>query len=217
MKTLQKMGGIAALLMAAAYVAMMLIFIVVLNYATITDPAQKIAMLVDQPDMFFLSNLFGYVLFGVLLVVLCLALYDRLKTDSTGLVQVAVAIGIIWAGSLVASGMVANAAIAPTVALYASDPALAANNWSLIESISGGLGNANGEILGGAFTLIISWAAFKSGKLPKALNVLGLVLGLVGIISLAPILNSLAMLFGVLQIVWFAWLGTVLLRKHPAS
>jgi hypothetical protein len=167
--------------------------------------------------MFFLSNLFGYVLFGVLLVVLCLALYDRLKTDSTGLVQVAVAIGIIWAGSLVASGMVANAAIAPTVALYASDPALAANNWSLIESISGGLGNANGEILGGAFTLIISWAAFKSGKLPKALNVLGLVLGLVGIISLAPILNSLAMLFGVLQIVWFAWLGIVLLRKHPAS
>ena len=79
MKTLQKMGGIAALLMAAAYVAMMLIFIVVLNYATITDPAQKIAMLVDQPDMFFLSNLFGYVLFGVLLGVLCLALYDRLN------------------------------------------------------------------------------------------------------------------------------------------
>lgn len=217
MKTLQKMGGFAALLMAAAYVAMMLIFIVVLNYASITDPAQKMALLVNQPNMFFLSNLFGYVLFGVLLIVLCMALHDRLKGDSNGMVQVAVVVGIIWAGSLVASGMVANAAIAPTVALYASDPALAANNWSLIEMISGGLGNANGEILGGILTLLISLAGLNSGKLPKALNILGLLTGLVGIVSLAPMLNSLAMIFGVLQIVWFVWLGIILLRKNPTQ
>ncbi len=214
MKNLQKMGGFAALLMAAAYVVMMLIFIVVLQYQTITDPAQKIALVVDQPNMFFLTNIFGYVFFGVFLVVLCLALYDRLKENSTGLVSVALAVGIIWAGSLVASGMVANAAIAPTIALYTSDPALAANNWSLIETIAGGLGNANGEILGGVFTLLISWAALKSGKLPKALNVLGLLVGLVGIVSLAPMLNNLAMLFGVLQIVWFAWLGIILLSQQ---
>lgn len=217
MKTLQKMGGFAALLMAAAYVAMMLIFVVVLDYATITDPAQKMALLVEQSNMFFLSNLFGYVLFGVLLVVLCLALYDRLKGASNGMVQVAVVVGIIWAGSLVASGMVANAAFAPTIALYASDPALAANNWSLIESISGGLGNANGEILGGILTFLISLAGLKSGKLPKVLNILGLLTGLVGIVSLAPMLNNLAMLFGVLQIVWFIWLGIVLLRKNTAA
>ncbi|HCS40802.1 MAG TPA: hypothetical protein DIW44_14625 [Anaerolineaceae bacterium] len=214
MKNLQKMGGFAALLMAAAYVVMMLIFIVVLQYQTITDPAQKIALVVDQPNMFFLTNIFGYVFFGVLLVVLCLALYDRLKENSTGLVSIALAVGIIWAGSLVASGMVANAAVAPTIALYTSDPALAANNWSLIETIAGGLGNANGEILGGVFTLLISWAALKSGKLPKALNVLGLLVGLVGIVSLAPMLNNLAMLFGVLQIVWFAWLGIILLSQQ---
>ncbi|MHB8087857.1 MAG: hypothetical protein ACYDH2_06360 [Anaerolineaceae bacterium] len=214
MKNLQKMGGFAALLMAAAYVVMMLIFIVVLQYQTITDPAQKIALVVDQPNMFFLTNIFGYVFFGVFLVVLCLALYDRLKENSTGLVSVALAVGIIWAGSLVASGMVANAAIAPTIALYTSDPALAANNWSLIETIAGGLGNANGEILGGVFTLLISWAALKSGKLPKALNVLGLLVGLVGIVSLAPMLNNLAMLFGVLQIVWFACLGIILLSQQ---
>ena len=217
MKNLQKMGGFAALLMAAAYVAMMLIFIVVLNYATIVDPTQKIALLVEQPNMFFLSNVFGYVLFGLMLVVLCLALYDRLKDGTAGLIQVAVAIGIIWAGSLIASGMVANAAIAPTIALYASDPALAANNWSLIESISGGLGNANGEILGGVLTLLVSLAALKSGKLPKSINVLGLLMGVVGIISLVPMLNNLAMVFGLMQIVWFIWLGIILLRKNPAA
>ncbi|MBA3072172.1 MAG: hypothetical protein FP831_01090, partial [Anaerolineae bacterium] len=60
MKNLQKMGGFAALLMAAAYVVMMLIFIVILKYQTITDPAQKMALVVDQPNMIFLSNIFGY-------------------------------------------------------------------------------------------------------------------------------------------------------------
>lgn len=213
MKNLQKMGGFAALLMAAAYVAMMLIFVVVLKYATITDPAQKLALLTAQPNMFFLTNILGYVFFGVFLVVLSLALYERLKDGSTGMLLVGVVLGIIWAGSLVASGMVMNAAIAPTVALYGNDPALAANNWSLVETLSGGLGNANGEILGGLFTLLISWAALKSGKLPKALSILGLLVGVVGIVSLAPMLNSLAMLFGVLQIVWFIWLGIILLSQ----
>lgn len=215
MKNLQKMGGFSALLMGAAYVVMMLIFIVVLKYPTLTDPAQKMALVIEQPNMFFLTNILGYVFFGVFLVVLTLALYERLKNGSTSMIQVAVALGLIWAGSLVASGMVMNAGIAPTVALYASDPALATNNWSLIETISGGLGNANGEILGGLFTLLISWAALKSGKLPKALNILGLLLGVVGLVSLAPMLNSLAMVFGVLQIVWFIWLGIILLRKNP--
>ncbi len=213
MKNLQKMGGFAALLMAAAYVAMMLIFIVVLKYVTIVDPTQKIALLVEQPNMFFLTNILGYVFFGVFLVVLSLALYERLKDGSTGMLLVGVVLGIIWAGSLVASGMVMNAAIAPTVALYGSDPALAANNWSLVETLSGGLGNANGEIMGGLFTLLVSWAALKSGKLPKVLNILGLLVGVVGIVSLAPMLNSLAMVFGVLQIVWFIWLGIILLSQ----
>ncbi len=213
MKTLQKMGGVSALLMAAAYAVIMLIFIVVLNYPSITDPMQKMALVAAQPNMIFLTNLLGYVLFGAFLVVLCLALFDRLKEGSTGMLQVAVVLGIIWGASLVASGMVSNAAINPTVALYASDPALAANNWSLIETISGGLGNANGEILGGLFTLLVSWAALRSGNLPKVLNILGLVVGVVGIVSLAPMLNSLAMVFGVLQIVWFVWLGIVLVSQ----
>ena len=213
MKTLQKMGGVSALLMAAAYAVIMLIFIVVLNYPSITDPMQKMALVAAQPNMIFLTNILGYVLFGVLLVVLSLALHDRLKESSTGMLQVAVVLGIIWAASLVASGMVSNAAIAPSVALYASDPAMAANNWSLIETISGGLGNANGEILGGLFTLLISWAALRSGKLPRVLNIIGLLVGAVGIVSLAPMLNSLAMVFGVLQIVWFVWLGVVLLSQ----
>ena len=63
-----------------------------------------------------------YVFFGFALVVLLLALYDRLKSGAPALMQVATAIGIIWAGSLIASGMVANAGLATVVSIYAQRP-----------------------------------------------------------------------------------------------
>ena len=127
MKTLQKFGGFAALYMAVAYLIGMVLFLVVLDYPSITDPAQKVALLVEKQMVIFSTNLLMYVFFGVFLIVLSLALYDRLKSGAPAIMQVATAIGIIWAGSLIASGMVSNAGIDPVVALYAQDPAQAAS------------------------------------------------------------------------------------------
>ncbi len=120
-----------------------------LDYPSITDPAQKAALLVEMQTVTFAANLLMYVFFGVALIVLALALHDRLRAGAPALMPVATALGIIWAGSLVASGMVANAGIAPTVALYAQDPAQASLTWQGIETVASGLGNGNGEILGG--------------------------------------------------------------------
>ena len=186
MKTLQKFGGFAALYLAVAYLIGMVLFLVVLDYPSITDPAQKVALLVEKQMVIFSTNLLMYVFFGVFLIVLSLALYDRLKSGAPAIMQVATAIGIIWAGSLIASGMVSNAGIAPVVALYAKDPAQAALTWQGIESVANGLGNGNGEILGGLWTLLVSLAALRAGGLPKGLNILGLLVGAVGIISTYP-------------------------------
>ena len=215
MKALQKSGGFAALYMAVAYLIGMITFIVILDYVSMTDPAQKVALLVDKQMVTFLTNLLMYVFFGVFLIVLSLALYDRLKPGAPALMQVATALGIIWAGSLIAGGMVANAGIAPVVALYAQDPAQAALTWQGIEAVANGLGNANGEILGGLWTLLVSLAALRAGGLPKGLNLLGLVVGAVGIISIIPGLTDLLTgVFGLSQIIWFVWLGIVLLRSN---
>jgi hypothetical protein len=218
MKTLQKYGSFAALYMAAAYLIGMIIFIAVLDYASITDPAQKMALLIDKQLVIFSTNLLMYVFFGIFLTVLSLALYDRLKPGAPAIMQVATAIGIIWAGSLVASGMVANAGIAPVVALYAKDPAQAALTWQGIESVANGLGNANGEILGGVWVLLVSLAALRAGGLPKGLNILGLLVGAAGILSLLPGLTEmLTSVFGLTQMLWYIWLGIVLLRSNPSA
>jgi hypothetical protein len=165
----------------------------------------------------FSTNLLMYVFFGVFLIVLSLALYDRLKSGAPAIMQVATAIGIIWAGSLIASGMVSNAGISPVVALYAKDPAQAALTWQVIESVASGLGNGNGEILGGLLTLLVSLAALRTGGLPKGLNILGLLVGAVGIITILPGLTDLVGVFGLSQLIWFVWLGIVLLRSNPGK
>jgi hypothetical protein len=218
MKTLQKFGGFAALYMAASHLIGMVIFLAILDVLSITDPAQKVALLVEKQMVIFSTNLLMYVFFSFFLIVLSLALYDRLKSRAPAIMQVATAIGIIWAGSLIASGMVANAGIAPVVALYAKDPAQAALTWQGIESVAVGLGNANGEILGGLLTLLVSLAALRAGGLPRGLNILGLLVGTVGIISLIPGLTDLMIgVFGLGQIFWFVWLGITLLRSNPGK
>ena len=217
MKSIQKFGGFSALYLAVAYLIGMVIFLVILDYPSITDPAQKVAVLVEMQMVTFSTNLLMYVFFGIFLIVLSLALYDQLKAGAAAIMQVATVLGIIWAGSLVASGMVANAGIAPVVALYANDPAQAALTWQGIESVANGLGNGNGEILGGLWALLISLAALRSGKYPKGLNILGLSVGGVGIISLIPGLTEIMVgIFGLSQIIWFVWLGIVLLPSNSS-
>jgi len=213
MKTWQKSGGLAALYLAVAYLIGMAIFLVVLDYPSISDPVQKVALLVEMPAVTFATNLLMYVFFGVGLTILALALYQRLQAGAPALMQVATALGIIWAGSLIASGMVANAGIAPAVALYAHDPAQAALAWQGIETVASGLGNGNGEILGGLWVLLVSLAALRTGGLPKGLNILGLLVGAVGIVSLIPGLTDLVGAFGLGQVIWFIWLAIVLLRS----
>lgn len=214
MKTLQKLGGFAALYMTTAHLIGIVIFLVVLDYLSITDPVQKVALNVDKQTVVFSTNLLMYVFFGFALITLSLALYDYLKSNAPALMQVATVIGIIWAGSLIASGMIANAGLAMIVPLYAQDPSQAALTWQGIETVTNGLGNANGEILGGFWTLLISLAALRTGGLPKGMSILGLFVGAVGIVTIVPALNALTGIFGLGQIVWFIWLGIVLLRNN---
>ncbi len=217
MITLQKSGAFAAFYLAVAYLIGIVLFLVVLDYPGITDPAQKVALLFEQQAVIFWTNLLMYVFFGLVLVVLSLALYDRLKAGAPALAQVATVVAVIWAGSLVASGMVANAGIAPVLALYAQDPVQAALTWQGFEAVASGLGNGNGEILGGVWALLVSLAALWGGGLPKALNFLGLLVGSVGIVSIFPGLADLVGLFGLSQMIWFIGVGIILLRRQPVQ
>ena len=213
MKKLQKMGGIAALYEAGAYLLGFALWIGVLGYSSDLIPAQKVASFVENLNLWYFLNLVVYIVAGLFLVVLALALNDRLNTGSPAIMQIATAIGLIWAGVVVASGMIANIGIESVVNLNATDPAQAASLWAAVDLVRDGLGGGN-EILGGVWILLVSWAALRSGGFSKVLNYLGFVVGVAGILSAVPALRELASVFGLTQIIWFIWMGIALLNSE---
>jgi hypothetical protein len=213
MNNLQRMGGIAALYAGVAYIVGMIGFLLVVGWPD--DPVQQVAVLVDNQVSLHVLYLIVYQVLAVFLVVLTLALYERLKADSHAMAQTATAIGIIWATAVVASGMIFNIGMDNVADLYGKDPAQATTVWLVIESVSNAIGGGN-EILGGLWMLLISWAALRAGGLPKALNYLGIVIGTAGILSALPGLGDVGLIFGLVQIAWFVWVGIVLLRGSPS-
>ena len=208
----QSVGGFAALYLAMAYVVAMPYFLVFVKYQDVVDPAEKVALLVGNHGSMQAMHLITYVIFGIVLAILVLALYERLRGGSPLLTQAATAVGLIWAFVLVASGMIFNAGMAAVVGLHGTSPAQAVSAWQAIEPVTEGLGGSGGELLGGLWVLLVSVAALRTRGLPKVLNWLGVVIGSAGILSVVPVLKDLGYVFGLLQIAWFAWLGIVMLR-----
>ena len=194
----------------------MVFYLLVVDYVSVVDPVQKVALLADNLVGMYISNQLIYVVFGIILVALALALYDRLKAGSTAMVQTATVFGLFWAVLLIGAGMVFPIGMDTVFDLYSTDPAQAAMVWLAIESVHQGLGGAN-EIVGGLWVLLISWAALREGGLPRALNYLGVVIGVGGLLMFVPTLEVIGPIFGLGIIVWFVWLGIVMLRSKPSA
>lgn len=213
MKTLQKPGGIAALYMAVAYIVAIPYFLVVVNYPAVVDPTEKVILLRDNYTSMFAMHVIVYEFVALGLVVLGLALYHRLKVGTPMMAQVSTAIALIWACLLLASSMVFNYGMEAVVGLYAIDPPQAVWTWQVLETVAQGVGGAGGELLGGLWVLLVSWSASRTNALPKPLNWLGFVIAAAGLVSVVPSLADAGIVFGLLHIVWFLWLGIVLLRS----
>lgn len=213
MKDSQKMGGVAALIEAATFVVGFALAATLLAPYTTgnPDPGESVAFLADNQTIMYVWTLIIYVVFGVFLVVLSLALYERLKVGLPATAQTATAFGLIWAGLVIASGMLIINDLGVVADLYSSDPAQAESVWLALNSVEEALGGVI-ELPGGLWVLLLSWAALRAGGLPRALSYLGMVIGVAGILTVVPALEALTAVFGLGFIVWFAWLGIVMLR-----
>jgi uncharacterized membrane protein len=85
----QKAGGLAALYLALAYVVAMPYFLVFVKYPSVVDPVEKVALLVGSHASMTAMYLITYVILGIVLGVLALALYARLKDRAPTLAQAA--------------------------------------------------------------------------------------------------------------------------------
>ncbi len=143
-----------------------------------------------------------YIVAALVLLVLVLALHDRLKTVQPRLMALATPLGIIWAGIVIASGLISVSGSQTVIGLHAVDPERAGTVWLAVGIMQNALGGGI-ELVGGVWILLVSVSAMAGKTLSRFLNYLGVILGLVGIASVVPALSDLVDVFGLGQIVWF--------------
>jgi hypothetical protein len=201
---------------AAAYLALGLAaaipyFLLVVDYPSADTAADKVDLIVANYPSMYAVYLATYVVFGLAVGVLALALWERLQGEATSLVRVATAIGLLWSFVLVASGMVFTYGMTTIHDLVATDHARAVLAWQAIEPVALALGGTGGELLGGLWVLLVSVAILNGTALPKGLGSLGVVIGSVGLASTVPPLHDATVAFGLLEIIWLGWLGGLLI------
>jgi len=213
--TLQKAGGIASLLMAATYLVGFWLYFSFLDASGYSGPLKQVTFLVDTQTVQHIGNLLIYVAASLFLLVLVLALHDRLKTAAPSVMQITTALGLIWVTVVLAAGMVLNIGMETVIGLYGKAPDEAATLLRAVDTVHNGLGGGT-EIVGGIWILLISQAALKARMFPVVLNVIGVIVGVAGTVSIIPGLGEIGgMTFGLGQIVWFLWLGALMLRIKP--
>lgn len=219
MKTLQQVGGIAALICAATYLLAMGLAATLLT--PMLDSAlpydQFIAFYLPNQSMVFVWHFSMYLVNGTFLALLVLALYQHLKTSAPALSLAAACFGLFWTGLVFASGFITLYGWETISRLSASDPSQAALLRLVVNTITTGIDTSD-RFLGCLWVLLTSWAALRTCQLSRILNYFGLVIGVAGIVSsTAPAFNELGYAFGVGVIVWWVGVGSVLLRGKASE
>lgn len=218
MNHFQKTGGVAALIHAAAYVVGIVIGVTLIFPVMGVDPYQYLAFVVDNQTILYIWNLIGYWVSAIALVIMALALYERLKAGAPALMQTATVFGLIWAALIIGSANLMLHDLGVIANLYGKDPVQAAAIWPALEAVETGIVSGN-EFVGSLWVLLLSVAALRTGGLNKALNYLGVVLGVVGLLTLIPafVAATSPALFGLGMVVWSIWVGIVLLRDRSSA
>jgi len=217
MNSLQKAGGLAALFHAAAYVVGMILGLTLMFPLLDAAPDRYLKFLAENQALVYVWNLITYWGSAITLVIMVLALYERLKDNAPALAQTSAAFGLIWAGLIIASGNLMLRNVGVLAELVGRDPAQAVTAWTALEAVEVGITSGN-ELVGSLWVLLLSVAALRTGQLNRALNYLGMVLGVAGMLTIVPALyDSLVMIFGPGMIAWSVWMGIVLLRQKPVA
>lgn len=218
LKDVQEAGGTAALILAATFVFGFVIYFAVILGSGFesSDPVEAVGFLSENQTLLTAWYLVIYIVFGIALVVLSVALNEQLKDRAPAMAQTATAFGLIWAGLVIASGMIAVVGMDAVIELYGTDRAQAGTIWAAIETVQVAIGGGI-EVVGALWILLIGWAALRIGTFSRRLGYVSVVIGTAGVVTIVPALEVFGALFGLGSIIWFVWVGIVMLRSHQSE
>ena len=217
MQSLQKMGGIGALVASGTFVVGLAMFVTIFgDFVSADTPAAAVEFIANNQVALHVWNITIHIVFGIVLVPLALAIADRLREARSPLARVASVFGLIWSGVIISTGMIINIAYATVSNLQSTDPEMAATVWSTLDAVTNGLGGGN-EVLGGVWVLGISIVALRERLFARWVNYLGVIMGVAGLATVVPALEDVGAVFGLGLIVWFIAVGINLIKDRGRS
>lgn len=211
MSGLRAPSGFSAILLGLIYIAAFVYFGALFSYPVSGTPEERMRFLADHQLEVSVVYFSIYVLFGVLLAIVVVGVHESLKKASAPIASLASIFGVVWVGLVIASGMIYNIGLDQSVRLLDESPDTAFSLWRTVSVVANSLGGGN-EIVGGMWVLLVSLVALKAVVFPPMLNYLGCFVGFAGIATIYPA-DLLTEIFGLSQIIWFIWLGVVILRS----
>ena len=218
MNSIQKIGGIGALMMAAYFVWILAFVFAVLpaqGFTTPeawTDPVKGLTSWANSPALYLFS--LADLIFAAGLALTGLALYAQLRSkDASGgasAMQIGTVAGIVAVPLFLATAMTAIIGIPQIITMYPHNPNGASAAYAAVNALNSALGFA-AVFAYGWWLGLVNWNALRTGALPKPLGLVGLVLGVACILFFA--IQLLAPITLILGLVWSLWLGVVLLRS----
>lgn len=219
--TIQRIGGIAALLCAGTYIFGFALLVTVLadsGFGTnAIDASAVVQFTLENQALMITWNTVIYVVNALALAVLVVALASRLKAPAPDWSSVTLAFGLIWTTLVLGAGMIGNVTTERVTALAPTDFDAAVQLWETLHAVELGLGGGN-EIAGGVWILCVSLAAMLHRAFGKIVIGLGVFTGLGGLLTILPPLGDVAgAVFGLGAIVWFIAVGVALVFTRDAT
>lgn len=220
MNNLQKAGGISAIISSFSYIFAIGLYLTLMM--PLANPNlgihEYMAFLIPMKSLVFIWTFSMYIIYGVSLVVLVLALYERFKMTSPRIALIASSFGCIWTSFVLLSGFINIWGNEALITLYGKNPDQAETFKNALTFITLGIDSSD-RFLGSLWIGLVSFASFRNKTFPKILNIFGLILGfgvlLVGLIMPVNDTNA-SLLFGFGTIVWWLILGINMVKKDPS-
>lgn len=210
---LQKIGGYASIVLVCIVFAAVMGALSVYSHYGIAEsgdrfnPASVMTIYAGSPICTRLFSLIG-ILIGVLLLLIALALQERMEAKAPHLMCLTVI------AASVSCALYLTITISSTISLASMPGARDISVYRVALVIFAGLRSAASHAWGWAL-LLSGWAALRTHALPLTLSYMILLCGAMAIIRyiLPPFPNPFGLMVAILFAIGMLWLGVVLIRK----
>ncbi|ALM90617.1 hypothetical protein [Alteromonas stellipolaris] len=215
MRKKQFHGAIASFICATSFIlGLCLIFIIAPDFND--GPDQRLRTLNNFSELMQVWYFLVYVVFGISVLVLSVSLLENQTREHSVLQQITMLMSYLWSCYIFASGFIAILSVEFLFGENFKLGTAVVDLWRDIYAIQMGLGEGS-EWVGAIWVMLINTCLLKEQRLSKNLVLFGYIISFFGFLTLIPSLKEIGAVFGLLQIIWFILVGSMLLHERRES